>query len=151
MRVGVWSLLVAGSLALPGDRVQAVGIEQASRIYLNHAAALMRQAQRYVSRSHATYALPGFDYEKCMREVDTVGDGVETFLNPRPGDPGQPTTNSSSRGCSKPWPCADSRSDRSRCCRASTTARCPGCGVGRVQACPTQRPLACTALSRTDQ
>ncbi len=89
MRVAVLSLLVAGSLALPGDRVQAVGIEHASRIYLNHAAALIRQAQRYASRSHATYALPGFDYEKFMREVDTVGDGVETFLNPRPGDPGR--------------------------------------------------------------
>ena len=89
MRVGVCSLLVAGSLALPGDRVLAVGIEQASRIYLNHAAALIRQAQRYAARSHATYALPGFDYDKFMREVDTVGDGVETFLNPRPGDPGR--------------------------------------------------------------
>lgn len=89
MRVVILSVLVAGSLALPGDRVQAVGIEQASRIYLNHAAALIRQAQRYASRSHATYALPGFDYEKFMREVDTVSDGVETFLNPRPGDPGR--------------------------------------------------------------
>jgi hypothetical protein len=89
MRIVALSVLVAGSLALPGDRVQAVGIEQASRIYLNHAVALIRQAQRYASRSHATYALPGFDYEKFMRKVDTVGDGVETFLNPRPGDPGQ--------------------------------------------------------------
>lgn len=89
MRVVILSVLVAGSLALPGDRVQAVGIEQASRIYLNHAATLIRQAQRYASRSHATYALPGFDYEKFMREVDTVSDGVETFLNPRPGDPGR--------------------------------------------------------------
>ena len=89
MRIAVLSLLVAGSLALPGDGVQAVGIEHASRIYLTHAAALMRQAQRYASRSHATYVLPGFDYEKFMREVDTVGDGVETFLNPRPGDPGR--------------------------------------------------------------
>jgi hypothetical protein len=89
MRVAVLSLLVAGSLVLPSDGVQAVGIEQASRIYLTHAAALIRQAQRYASRSHATYALPGFDYEKFMREVDTVGDGVETFLNPRPGDPGR--------------------------------------------------------------
>jgi hypothetical protein len=89
MRIVALSVLVAGSLALPGDRVQAVGIEQASRIYLNHAVALIRQAQRYASRSHATYALPGFDYEKFMREVDTVGDGVETFLNPRPGDPGR--------------------------------------------------------------
>jgi hypothetical protein len=88
MRVVVLSVLIAGSLALPGDGVQAAGIEQASRIYLTHAAALIRQAQRYASRSHATYALPGFDYEKFMREVDTVGDGVETFLNPRPGDPG---------------------------------------------------------------
>jgi RAQPRD family integrative conjugative element protein len=88
MRVLVLSLLAAGSLALPGDRVQAVGIEQASRIYLNHAAALIRQAQRYASRSHATYVLPGFDYQKFMQEVDTVGDGVETFLHPRPGDPG---------------------------------------------------------------
>jgi hypothetical protein len=83
------TVVVAGSLALPGDRVRAVEIEQASRIYLNHAAALIRQAQRYASRSYATYALPGFDYEKFMREVDTVGDGVETFLNPRPGDPGR--------------------------------------------------------------
>lgn len=89
MRIVALSVLMAGSLALPGDRVQAVGIEQASRIYLNHAAALIRQAQRYASRSHATYALPGFDYEKFMREVDTVGDGVETFLHPRPGDPGR--------------------------------------------------------------
>ena len=74
--------------AAPGDRIQAVGIEQTSRIYLNHAAALIRQAQRYASRSHATYVLPGFDYQKFMQEVDTVGDGVETFLHPRPGDPG---------------------------------------------------------------
>jgi hypothetical protein len=86
--VVVVRLLAIGSLALSGDHAQAVGIEQASRIYLTHAVALMRQAQRYASRSHATYALPGFDYEKFMREVDTVGDGVETFLNPRPGDPG---------------------------------------------------------------
>ncbi len=83
------TVMVVGSLALSGDRVQAVEIEHASRIYLNHAAALIRQAQRYASRSYATYALPGFDYEKFMREVDTVGDGVDTFLNPRPGDPGR--------------------------------------------------------------
>jgi hypothetical protein len=90
MRTGVvvGMLLAVGSLALSGDHAQAVGIEQTSRIYLTHAAALIRQAQRYVSRSHATYALPGFDYEKFMQEVDVVGDGVETFLNPRPGDPG---------------------------------------------------------------
>jgi hypothetical protein len=89
MRTGiVLPLLVIGSLALSGDRVGAVGIEQTSRIYLTHAAALIRQAQRYVSRSHATYALPGFDYTKFMHQVDTVGDGVETFLHPRPGDPG---------------------------------------------------------------
>jgi hypothetical protein len=74
-------------LGLTGDQLDAVGIEQASHIYLSHSVALIRQAQRYAERSRDTYPLPGFDYAKFMQEVDTVGDGVETFLSPRPGDP----------------------------------------------------------------
>ena len=78
-------VLILATVALAGDGLRAQGLEEASRLYLNHSVFLLRQAQRYVERSYATYQLPGFDYRKAIQEMDLVSDGVETFLNPRSG------------------------------------------------------------------
>jgi RAQPRD family integrative conjugative element protein len=67
--------------------LQALGQEEASRIYLNQSLYHLRQAQRYADQSGQTVPLAGFDYAVYQRDLDTVADGVETFLHPRPGDP----------------------------------------------------------------
>jgi hypothetical protein len=65
----------------------ALGREEASRIYLNQSLYHLRQAQRYADQSGHTVPLAGFDYRVYLRDLDTVADGVEAFLHPRPGDP----------------------------------------------------------------
>jgi RAQPRD family integrative conjugative element protein len=67
--------------------LQALGQEEASRIYLNQSLYHLRQAQRYADQSGQTVPLAGFDYAVYRRDLDTVADGVEAFLHPRPGDP----------------------------------------------------------------
>jgi RAQPRD family integrative conjugative element protein len=67
--------------------LQALGQEEASRIYLNQSLYHLRQAQRYADQSGQTVPLAGFDYAVYLRDLDTVADGVEAFLHPRPGDP----------------------------------------------------------------
>jgi RAQPRD family integrative conjugative element protein len=67
--------------------LSALGQEEASRIYLNQSLFHLRQAQRYADQSGQTVALAGFDYAVYQRDLDTVADGVEAFLHPRPGDP----------------------------------------------------------------
>jgi len=67
--------------------LNALGQEEASRIYLNQSLFHLRQAQRYADQSGQTAALAGFDYTVYQRDLDTVADGVEAFLHPRPGDP----------------------------------------------------------------
>ena len=65
----------------------ALGQEEASRIYLNQSLYHLRQAQRYADQSGQTVPLAGFDYAVYLGDLDTVADGVEAFLHPRPGDP----------------------------------------------------------------
>ena len=67
--------------------LQALGQEEASRIYLNQSLYHLRQAQRYADQSGQTVLLAGFDYAVYQRDLDTIADGVEAFLHPRPGDP----------------------------------------------------------------
>ena len=67
--------------------LQALGQEEASRIYLNQSLYHLRQAQRYADQSGQTVPLAGFDYAVYQRDLDTIADGVEAFLHPRPGDP----------------------------------------------------------------
>ena len=67
--------------------LQALGQEEASRIYLNQSLYHLRQAQRYADQSGQTVPLAGFDYAVYLRDLDTVADGVEAFLHPRTGDP----------------------------------------------------------------
>jgi RAQPRD family integrative conjugative element protein len=67
--------------------LSALGQEEASRIYLNQSLFHLRQAQRYADQSGQTVPLAGFDYAVYQRDLDTVADGVEAFLHPRPGDP----------------------------------------------------------------
>ncbi|NOT56773.1 MAG: hypothetical protein HOP18_19410 [Deltaproteobacteria bacterium] len=67
--------------------LRALGQEDASRIYLNQSLFHLRQAQRYADQSGQTVPLAGFDYAVYQRDLDTVADGVEAFLHPRPGDP----------------------------------------------------------------
>jgi RAQPRD family integrative conjugative element protein len=67
--------------------LSALGREEASRIYLNQSLFHLRQAQRSADQSGQTAALAGFDYTVYQRDLDTVADGVEAFLHPRPGDP----------------------------------------------------------------
>lgn len=69
------------------DDLGALGQEEASRIYLNQSLFHLRQAQRYADQSGQTVPLAGFDYAVYQRDLDTVADGVEAFLHPRPGDP----------------------------------------------------------------
>ena len=69
------------------QQLNALGREEASRIYLNQSLFHLRQAQRYADRSGQTAALTGFDYTVYQRDLDTVADGIEAFLHPRPGDP----------------------------------------------------------------
>ncbi len=79
--------LLAALALIAGDALHAAGIEEASRIYLNQSLFYLRQAQLYADRSVETLPLPGFDYALFQRDLDTVADGVELFLHPRPGDP----------------------------------------------------------------
>lgn len=72
---------------LVSHALHAQGQEEASRIYLNQSLFHLRQAQLYADRSVQTLPLSGFDYAVFQRDLDTVADGVETFLHPRPGDP----------------------------------------------------------------
>ena len=72
---------------LVSHALHAQGQEEASRIYLNQSLFHLRQAQLYADRSVQTLPLSGFDYVVFVRDLDTVADGVETFLHPRPGDP----------------------------------------------------------------
>jgi RAQPRD family integrative conjugative element protein len=67
--------------------LQALGQEEASRVYLNQSLYHLRQAQRYADQSGQTVPLAGFDYAVYLRDLDTVAGGVEAFLHPRPGDP----------------------------------------------------------------
>lgn len=77
---------VLATLVVSHD-LSALGQEEASRIYLNQSLFHLRQAQRYADQSGQTVALAGFDYAVYQRDLDTVADGVEAFLHPRPGDP----------------------------------------------------------------
>lgn len=79
-------LSVLATLIVNHD-LSALGQEEASRIYLNQSLFHLRQAQRYADQSGQTVALAGFDYAVYQRDLDTVADGVEAFLHPRPGDP----------------------------------------------------------------
>ena len=79
-------LSVLATLVVSHD-LSAVGQEEASRIYLNQSLFHLRQAQHYADQSGQTVALAGFDYAVYQRDLDTVADGVEAFLHPRPGDP----------------------------------------------------------------
>ena len=79
-------LSVLATLVVSHD-LSALGQEEASRIYLNQSLFHLRQAQRYADQSGQTVALAGFDYAVYQRDLDTVADGVEAFLHPRPGDP----------------------------------------------------------------
>ena len=87
-RRDLW-MIVASVVAtlLVSQRLNALGREEASRIYLNQSLFHLRQAQRYADQSGQTAALAGFDYTVYQRDLDTVADGVEAFLHPRPGDP----------------------------------------------------------------
>ena len=76
-----------GVTLVVSQHLNASGREEASRIYLNQSLFHLRQAQRYADRSGQTAALAGFDYAVYQRDLDTVADGVEAFLHPRPGDP----------------------------------------------------------------
>ena len=80
-------MIVLGALALTGDVLQAQGIEEQSRIYLNTALFHLRQAQRYADRSSQTVPLSGFDYPLLQQDLDAVADGVQLFLHPRTGEP----------------------------------------------------------------
>lgn len=77
---------VLATLGIRAD-LRALGQEEASRIYLNQSLFHLRQAQRYADQSGQTVPLAGFDYAVYQRDLDTVADGVEAFLHPRPGDP----------------------------------------------------------------
>ena len=77
---------VLATLVVSHD-LSALGQEEASRIYLNQSLFHLRQAQRYADQSGQTVPLAGFDYAVYQRALDTVADGVEAFLHPRPGDP----------------------------------------------------------------
>jgi len=77
---------ILGTLGVTHE-LQALGHEEASRIYLNQSLYHLRQAQRYADQSGQTVPLAGFDYVVYLRDLDTVADGVEAFLHPRPGDP----------------------------------------------------------------
>lgn len=82
-------IIVCSILATLGvtHELQALGQEEASRISLNQSLYHLRQAQRYADQSGQTVPLAGFDYAVYLRDLDTVADGVEAFLHPRPGDP----------------------------------------------------------------
>ena len=82
--IGVCSILITLGVT---HELQALGQEEASRISLNQSLYHLRQAQRYADQSGQTVALAGFDYAVYLRDLDTVADGVEAFLHPRPGDP----------------------------------------------------------------
>ena len=82
--IGVCSILITLGVT---HELQALGQEEASRISLNQSLYHLRQAQRYADQSEQTVALAGFDYAVYLRDLDTVADGVEAFLHPRPGDP----------------------------------------------------------------
>ena len=77
---------VLATLVISAD-LRALGQEEASRIYLNQSLFHLRQAQRYADQSGQTVPLAGFDYAVYQQDLDTVADGVEAFLHPRPGDP----------------------------------------------------------------
>ena len=79
-------LSVLATLVVSHD-LSALGQEEASRIYLNQSLFHLRQAQRSADQSGQTVPLAGFDYAVYQRDLDTVADGVEAFLHPRPGDP----------------------------------------------------------------
>jgi RAQPRD family integrative conjugative element protein len=83
----VTSVLSVVVTLLVSHALHAQGQEEASRIYLNQSLFHLRQAQLYADRSVQTLPLSGFDYAVFQRDLDTVADGVETFLHPRPGDP----------------------------------------------------------------
>jgi RAQPRD family integrative conjugative element protein len=80
-------LSAAAVTLLLSTALRAQGREEASRLYLNQSLFHLRQAQLYADRSGQTLPLSGFDYAMFQRDLDTVADGVETFLHPRPGDP----------------------------------------------------------------
>jgi RAQPRD family integrative conjugative element protein len=80
-------VMTIGATLAVNQQLNALGREEASRIYLNQSLFHLRQAQRYADRSGQTAALAGFDYAVYQRDLDTVADGVEAFLHPRPGDP----------------------------------------------------------------
>lgn len=82
--IGVLSVLAT---LVVSQNLSALGREEASRIYLNQSLFHLRQAQRYADQSGQTAALAGFDYTVYQHDLDTVADGVEVFLHPRPGDP----------------------------------------------------------------
>jgi hypothetical protein len=86
-RVGVLVLCSVLATLIARDDLGALGQEEASRIYLNQSLFHLRQAQRYADQSGQTVPLAGFDYVVYQRDLDTVADGVEAFLHPRPGDP----------------------------------------------------------------
>lgn len=83
----VTSVLSVIVTLLVSHALHAQGQEEASRVYLNQSLFHLRQAQLYADRSVQTLPLSGFDYVVFQRDLDTVADGVETFLHPRPGDP----------------------------------------------------------------
>src|SRR6185369_1223098 len=80
-------VMTIGATLAVNQQLNALGREEASRIYLNQSLFHLRQAQRYADQSGQTAALAGFDYTVYQRDLDTVADGVEAFLHPRPGDP----------------------------------------------------------------
>ncbi len=80
-------VVTIGATLVASQQLNALGREEASRIYLNQSLFHLRQAQRYADRSGHTAALAGFDYAVYQRDLDTVADGIEAFLHPRPGDP----------------------------------------------------------------
>ena len=80
-------VMTIGATLAVNQQLNALGREEASRIYLNQSLFHLRQAQRYADRSGQTAALAGFDYAVYQRDLDTVADGVEAFLHPRPSDP----------------------------------------------------------------
>jgi len=82
-------IVICSILATLGvtHELQALGQEEASRISLNQSLYHLRQAQRYADQSGQTVPLAGFDYAVYLRDLDTVADGVEAFLHPRPADP----------------------------------------------------------------
>ncbi len=82
--IGICSILATLGVT---HELQALGQEEASRIALNQSLYHLRQAQRYADQSGQTVPLAGFDYAVYLRDLDTVADGVEAFLHPRPGDP----------------------------------------------------------------